>query len=261
MDWACGVIAAPRQSSESIHLCHESLIRNGLRPLVFAEPGTQVPETADTICRPWTIAERLPYIVPAESGKFGNCQNYLQCAADLLGEYRKAEVILIVEDDAVLCNGAIQFVDGLCWPHQECGAISLYAANSSSVRAGLRSEFRRMPRRYLMGSLAMAWKRECLQKIVDSGELQNWHGDSGQRFNPKVHRSDIKGVDTFVSAEMHRHGYDYWVFTRSLVNHHVPRGLKDNSTLNNGPSIGKRATFRYVGDNPGNLRAVFGIRP
>jgi hypothetical protein len=261
MDWAVGMIAAPRQSSESIHRSYESCVANGLNPLIFAEPGTNVPEAADTICRPFTIAQRLQYVEPSQSGKFGNCQNYLQCAADLLEEFKTHQVILIVEDDAVLCSGSVSFVDGLCWPDEQCGAISLYAANVSSIRAGMRSEFRRMPRKYFMGSLAIAWRRECLEGIVRAGGFRDWHGDAGQRANPKIPRSDIKGVDTMLAVEMHKLNYDFWTFTRSLVNHHVPRGLKDNSALNNGPSIGRRATFRYVGDSPGNLRSVFGIRP
>jgi len=48
-----------------------------------------------------------------------------------------------------------------------------------------------------------------------------------------------------------------WCFTRSLVNHWVPPGLRSNSTLGNGPNIGRRCPLRYVGDDPGNLNKIF----
>ena len=259
MKWACGIIAAPRPSADSLSRCLASVQSNGIGEcLVFAEPETEVScvPKSQLVMRPNRIADPIGNLQSSPGGQLGNFQNWLQCAADLLTQ--DADAFLIVEDDAVFCAGAVSFVDGLLWPDSRCGAINFYAANVSVLRQKAVPAFVPWPRSGLMGSLAVVFRRECLQQIVSDPEIFEYQKDLilSERLKPWERRA----IDTWVGVRMRAMRWLCWTFTRSLVNHHVPPKMRDNSSLGHGPSTGKRATLRYVGDNPQDLRKFFRMK-
>lgn len=260
MKWATAVIAAPRQH-HCLTRCLRFLSANGLRsPVVYAEPGLQPTEEdlrlAEILFRPNTESEPIPFLQHSPEGRFGNFQNWLQAGADLLETAPDADVYLICEDDAIVCHGAIEFVEQWLWPAVRCGAVSLYSAASNDLIRHRIPSLVPFNRRGMLGALAMAFRRECLESLVRSPEIQHWQGQMSQRgkFPP---RWELSAIDTWVGNRMSDSHWKIWCFTRSLVNHWVPPGLRSNSTLGNGPNIGRRCPLRYVGDDPGNLNKIF----
>lgn len=259
MKWATAVIAAPRPQP-CLTRCLQSLHRNGLTPRVYAEPGLE--PTADDLAlsvfvqRPVRESEPIPFLQHSPEGRFGNFQNWLQAGADLLETNPDADVYLICEDDAIVCNGAIPFVEEWLWPAVRCGAVSLYSAVSNDLMRHKVANLVPFNRRGMLGALAMAFRRECLESLVRSPEIQHWQGQMSQRgkFPP---RWELSAIDTWVGNRMSDAHWKIWCFSRSLVNHWVPPGLKSNSTLGNGPNIGRRCPLRYVGDEPGDLSIIF----
>ena len=256
MKWASGIIAAPRPSAESLTKCLASVHANGLGDcLVFAEPGTDVScvPKSQVIHRPSRIAPLVGNFEPSPAGAFGNFQNWLQCAADLLTQ--DADVFLIIEDDTVFSLGSVDFVESLLWPDSRCGAVNFYAANVSVLRQKAVPAFLPWPRSGLMGTLAVVFRRECLQQLVSDPEIFNYQRN--EIIGGQMSLWDRRAVDTWVGVRLRSLRWLCWTFSRSLVNHHVPRGMYDNSSLGHGASVGKRATLRYVGDTPADLRKLF----
>lgn len=222
----------------------------GWNATVFAEPGipVSVGDQWPAIFRPQTCVTH-PDMVPSGTGKFGNVQNWVQTAADLLEMQEDADAFATVEDDAVVCNGAKAFIEKLLWPSDRCGAITLYAANIVDVRKSYPQMF--LHRRHgIMGTLFMVWRPECLRQIVWGG------GVTDHMRTVKCHPSDARAVDSWLGNELNRIGWEMWTVTPSLVNHWHPFGRSAYSSLGHGPAAGKRQAYRYVGDNA-NLDQVF----
>lgn len=257
MKFATAVIAAPRPSAASLPASLRSLELNGMSPTVYAEPGTITEGCGcPVIFRPQTVAPVPGGIYPCPStGKFGNFQNWMQAAADLLQAKPDCDAYLICEDDAILCRGACDFVGSKMWPEARCGAISLYSANVSLLRQKSYPAFMPWQKTGLMGALALVFRKECLEQLVNDTELYNWRGEAVR--SDVLANWDRNGVDTWIGQRMRVMRWVCWLFTKSLVNHHVPAGMQDNSALNHGPSVGKRAPLRYVGDDPGDLSKIF----
>lgn len=251
MEWAVGVMAAPRYDLNGLRKCLTALEDAGWKPFVFAEPGisADIGEYWPTIYRPNTCVKH-PSVVPGPTGKFGNVQNWIQTAADLLEIDETAAAYVTVEDDAVVCRQAKTFMERLLWPSERCGAITIYAANIPDTRKHYPQMF--LHRRYgIMGTLFMIWRPECLRQIV-------WgDGVPAHMATLPCHPADARGVDTWLGNELNRIGWEMWTVTPSLVQHWHPIGRMAYSALGHGPPIGKRQAYRFVGMNA-NLDQVFG---
>lgn len=262
LNWATAVVAAPRPIP-CLHRCLQYLRTNHLPdPIVFAEPGLQFTTDelglCETVRRPELQSDPIPFLEVSPEGRHGNFQNWLQAGADLLEMRPDADVYLIVEDDAILCEGAVGFADQFLWPSARCGAVSLYSAACNELMRHRTPNLVPFNRRGMLGALAMAFRRECLESLVRSPEIQHWQGMMSQRgkYPP---RWQLAGVDTWIGNRMHDANWQIWCFSRSLVNHWVPLNAKgrQNSTMNNGPNVGRRCPLRYVGDRPGDLGVIF----
>lgn len=251
MDWAVGVMAAPRKDLQGLERCVSALEAAGWAPTIFAEPGVpaSVGDQWPTIFRP-DVCIRHPDMIPGNTGKFGNVQNWVQTAADLLEIDETAAAYVTVEDDAVVCKGAKAFVEHLLWPSDRCGAITIYAANIPDCRKPYPQMF--LHRRHgIMGTLFMIWRPECLRQIVWGG------GVTAHMKTIQCHPSDARAVDSWLGNEMNRIGWELWTVTPSLVHHWHPFGRSAYSALGHGPATGKRQAYRFVGMDA-NLDQIFG---
>lgn len=250
MRWAVGVMAAPRTDYEGLEQCLTSVENAGWAPTVYAEPGVPeaVGDRCQTVFRPDTCINH-PDLRPGPTGRFGNVQNWVQTAADLMEVNEDAEAYLTIEDDAVVCAGAKAFIEKLIWPSAKCGAISLYAANITSCRKSPPQMF--LHRRHgIMGTLFMIWRPECLRQIVWGGGVKDMMSKL------TVPPESAKAVDTWLGNELNRLGWDLWTVTPSLVHHWHPFGRSAYSSLGHGPATGKRQAYKFVGVNA-NLDQVF----
>lgn len=256
MRWIVGTIAAPRPVGGSLAVTVKSLRANGWDPIVFAEPGTEDPEDIVTtrIERPATMAPLVESLKPSPSGVFGNFQNYIQAAADLLHCRPTAEAVLITEDDAQVCRGAREWIEGQLWSHPLCGCVSLYTANIPAHRSFHPREIV-SPKTPIMGSLSLIWRPDVLRMILESPDVQVYAGNAAQSLKrtPKWKRT---AVDTFLGQQLRKTGFHMRLFTRSLVRHWCPTNVKENSACGNGAYSQKRTEYSWVGEQP-DLPALF----
>lgn len=251
MNWALGVMAAPRKDLQGLQKCLNAIEAAGWTATVFAEPGipAEIGDQWQTIYRPQTCI-RHPDVMPADTGRFGNVQNWVQTAADLLEMDEAADAYATVEDDAVVCKGAKSFIERLLWPSDRCGAITIYAANIPDCRKHYPQMF--LHRRHgIMGTLFMIWRPECLRQIVWGGGVQ------AHMQTVRCHPADARAVDSWLGNELNRIGWEMWTVTPSLVHHWHPLGRSAYSALGHGPATGKRQAYRFVGVDA-NLDQVFG---
>lgn len=241
MKWAVGVMAAPRKDLQGLENCLSAMEGAGWNPMVFAEPGVPnaVADRCETIFRP-NVCRLHPDLVPSTEGKFGNVQNWVQTAADLLEIDEDADAYVTVEDDAVVCRNARHFIERLIWPSDTCGAISLYAANISSCRKPYPQMFLHR-RNGIIGTLLMIWRPQCLREMISSDGVQTILAGS------QVPPWQIKGVDTWIGNELNRRKWDLWTVSPSLVQHWHPFGRSAYSSLGHGPAVGKRQAYKFVG--------------
>lgn len=250
MQWSVGIMAAPRSDSKGLMHCVDSVENAGWSPVVFAEPGTDsaIADRCETIFRPQVCCQH-PALKPGPTGRFGNVQNWVQTAADLLEMNEDADAYVTIEDDAVVCREAKRFIERLIWPSNMCGAISIYAANISSCRKSPPQMF--LHRRHgIMGTLFMIWRPECLRNLVWGGGVEQMM--AGLTVAPEA----AKAVDSWLGSELNRTGWDLWTVSPSLVHHWHPFGRSAYSSLGHGPAAGKRQAYRFVGVDA-NLGEIF----
>lgn len=253
--YAVGVMVSPRPVP-TVQVTIHGLRQNGLTPRLFLEPGaTPIPEVFG-LPRPASAAggPYFPGCFPSPSGRMGNFQNYVQMMADLLYYEPDAEAYLLCEDDARLCHNILPFLDHILWPHHRCGVVSLYAPKMFTYGSPF-PMCKHIMRLNTVGGLASVFRPEVAKQMITHHITQNWKGDKRQQKG--VNPWERKGSDAWIGNVVNAMGWGVYAFTPSLVDHYVPEGVADNSSVQNGPARGARTSLDYVGDKA-NLWEIFG---
>lgn len=214
LNWSLGITTAPRQIN-TLHRTLQSVVAAGWdgmydRVRIFAEPGTAMP-LQSPIAATWTShAERL--------GPYGN----LRAAVARLLEadsHRKAEVLLILQDDIQLTAGLRSFLDAdenfqTLIESTDTGVVSLYCAapNHHEDRAAMFyagkagksgwHEIEKLPRR-AYGALAYAFSRRSAERFVAA----------------KTGNGKALAADYWVGRWCREHDLEYWTHSPSFVRH------------------------------------------
>ena len=153
---------------------------NGWEPTIFAEPDSDLSGTDDA------------QVVQHER-RLGIWWNWVACASSLLADNPTATHILTLQDDCVLVPNARRLMEEFItrWP-ADCGLVSLYLPKRHSQD---RKRRRRLPGihpakdKVFMGSLAVVYQRERLEKILTNRIAVRWGKSS--RFPEKIIDDDI----------------------------------------------------------------------
>jgi len=140
MIWAVGVLTAPRE-----------------RPTL--------PRTLKSLAAAgWPAAEVLIHQDPHSSGSW---PNWYAMIRRLLSIDRRADVLLLVEDDAVVCRDLRPYVEQTLWPADDCAYCSPYAPTPYNehpdVPLGWHEEARGF---YAVGSICLAMPRPAAEVLV-----------------------------------------------------------------------------------------------
>lgn len=244
MQWAIGVMVAPRPV-ETVHETLYCLSTSwGLKDVtVFCEPGDYRFTGCRTVMRPETIAPKR-YLESPE-GRFGNFQNWLQTADDLMKQSPDADVYMIVEDDARITRHCRSVVEDHLWPSSDCGCVSLYSPNMGAWLHG-RGLIR--PNRVdIVGALALAFPGSVLRRMVEDPSIQKWGGSHAQVRAGHVEPWERKAVDTWVGRALHSMHRTFWSFVPSLVQHFCPVVGRSNSSMGHGAGVGCRRESVWAG--------------
>lgn len=226
---------------------------HGFWPFVFYESDSPKPVTGiqRVFRRPSAMASRTDGITIGPAGQFGNFQNWIQSARDLLELDKSAQAILIAEDDALFAPGIRELLERDLWPSDDCGLVSLYCPNVTEYLSRGYGLFR-TNRAGLLGAVAMVFPRNVLEAIVYDESVATWRSDD-RRFKPWTR----KDVDEWIGITLKKHGYSAWHYSPSLVLHFSPSANKDNSSLGHGVAKGSRQCRQWVGHTPHDLLKAF----
>lgn len=250
MNIASGVLVAPRPIA-TVRKTVETMKANGLSPWLFFEPGCVDENLGPSVNRPHTVSPSD--LVPSPEGVFGNFQNWLQAARDLLELAPAASAYLIAEDDAVFAPGTIDLLRRDMWPDHRCGVISLYCPNHRQyIRS--RPGLIRTTRPDLIGALAMVFPATVLRELAYHPSIKTWDGAHGQ-VNPNPW--ELKAVDTWIGRALRLMRRTPWHYNPSLIWHNNPDPKVSNSSLGNGMPGIKRQARAWVGEEPKDLAKIF----
>lgn len=253
MKWSIGILVAPRPVP-SIGVTIQSLRRSWSEvPYCFVEPQAVKDMGCDwspqSVPRPSVLSPGCRFQASPE-GVFGNFQNWLQAAADLLwvnSRFRfddrgDSDAIMICEDDAEFTVGIREYVESCLWPSEDCGVVSLYCPplhHYRSLRGGitrtrlLHSGDTLRSRNNLVGALALIFPRKVLAELVNHPSQESW-GGSHEQTRSGVNPWERKAVDTWIGRALLEMGRTAWHFSPSLVNHYAPNNNVSNSSMGNG---------------------------
>ena len=252
-----GIIMAPRPEA-TVMRCFRSMQLAGFDPQIFAEPeSTKLFATK----RPDAIAPVGGGIVPSPAGVFGNFQNWIQAARDLLVDADPSDAILIAEDDALFAQDIAPVLERDLWPSISCGCVSLYCPNMSNykqITTGLNLTQIETPEKLtshgnLVGALALLFPAKVLREIVYHPSVTLWHGSHKQAGNPNTKPWERKAVDTWIGRTLAQMGHSLWHYSPSLVLHYEPVGSKSNSSLGHSSAKRTRQARSFVGEQPRDL--------
>lgn len=256
MRWLIGILVAPRpvptvgETLASIRRSWPDEI-----PYCFAEPGSHEclrGEICKDVLRPSILDDGTQFIVSPE-GRFGNFQNWLQSAADLLQaskwlNFSDSDAIMLCEDDAQLTAGIREYVESCLWPSEDCGVVSLYCPPLPHYRSGrggitktnlVHAGQKLTARNNLVGALALIFPRKVLVELVNHPSQTDWGGSHAQ-LRDGVNPWERKAVDTWIGRALLEMGRAAWHFVPSLVNHYAPVVNVSNSSMGNGFNRDKR---------------------
>ncbi len=183
-DWCVAITTAPRKGEDTLSECLDSLRVAGWEsPIVFAEPGSIVPADVTTI---WNETRR------------GCFHNWLHSARWAL-ENTTAKMILCVQDDAVFHPDSREFAEKHClWPADNAGFVSLYTpSHYTHGKHGTREPgVNCVKTTCLWGTLAVIWKRDVLQAVVDDPKTNEWLGiapkkTEAEKSDPEARRARV----------------------------------------------------------------------
>jgi hypothetical protein len=250
MKWSIGILVAPRpvpsvgKTLASIRASWDDVI-----PYCFAEPGCTKEldgEICKDVLRPSILDDGTQYKCSPE-GRFGNFQNWLQSAADLVqasvwAENSDNDAVMICEDDAQLTEGIREYIESCLWPSEDCGVVSLYCPPLTQYRSGspglvktkiVHSGATLTPRSNLVGALALIFPRKVLAELINHPSQDTWGGSHAQA-RSGVNPWERKAVDTWIGRALLEMGRTCWHFVPSLVNHYSPDSNVSNSSMGNG---------------------------
>lgn len=116
MKWTVGIITAPRETDNYLPTTLESLKNCGFEnPVVFAEPGSQVPANTTVVYR---------------RKKFGDWTNWATGLYELLLSEPDTDLFLMTEDDAIFCHEFKIYIEYAIQDLKDFGSISLYTPST-----------------------------------------------------------------------------------------------------------------------------------
>ena len=187
--WATVVTASQRQTESTLRPCLGSIIAAGwLSPVVFAEPGAEVPGEIDLIRN----AERL-----------GCWHNWRRSVLWALSN-TKAEYVLTSQDDVIFHPDTRKFVEDHCLPLLSDAAVSLYTGkNQSTHRGNLRNTgINEVNPRTWRGNCAVVWHRDVLQRVVQHPDALKWLGTVPDNVKHKVQYVQMQRVNPHLISEI-----------------------------------------------------------
>ena len=262
-----GITVAPRPAP-TYQKCVESLTGTGVVPILFPEPGCCINRT-EYLCvqRPEVETEK-PFFTHSPTGVFGNFQNWIQTAMDLLEISDDADAIMIAEDDALFAFGIGSLLERDLWPSADCGVVSLYSPNMTQYAGQrglnkakvLRGEIDSR-RNNLVGALALVFPRPVLEQLVTQhASMDKWEGAHNQR-NKGIPPWERKAIDTWIGRTLVDMKKTIWHYSPSLVLHWspLPAGQSNSSLGHDAPrgASSVRQCREWIGANPENLLSLY----
>jgi len=249
--WAVAVTTAPR-TGNTLPQCVSSLRTAGWEPIIFAEPGSQTIEDAETV---------------TNKTKLGIWHNWLQSARWCVHN-TNAAFILTVQDDVTFHPDSKTFTESILWPSSKCGFVSLYTPKHYQIKDGdpdaWQPGIRRVRTGSLWGACALVWPRSVLQEVVDHPIASSWlgvrpksvgpvpTGRTNDRTNPaggtgptswreqrKADPSLINNSDTAIGRILKALQREFWYVDPSPAQH-----VARFSTVNHGDNTGRRNCYR-----------------
>lgn len=176
----CGIITAPRPNQASyLRRTVQSLFAaGGKHVFVFAEPGSNLESISDLPA--WRIERRK---------RLGNWRNWLSMATELV-KLSRYDNILTCEDDVQFCGDAVPIADRILNETRasDVGPLLVYSSSvhQKEIQPGV------MPIRgpSLIGSCALGWTRESLNRVTKSEVAQQWRGIDHQEIDEEIRHAD-----------------------------------------------------------------------
>lgn len=235
-NWFVAVTTAPRKSP-TLQTCLDSLVINGWRPHIFAEPGNYS-----------FLGQEFHENIHFNEEKRGVWWNWIVSARYAL-ENSDADIIMTVQDDSLFHPDSKEFAEKLLWPSPDVGFVSLYTPKHYSIKNHLRSKpyrplgLNKIVTKALWGACAMIWPRPVLEQVLEHELIEGWLGaplktKSAWAERQKKRREEpwtIQNSDTALGKIMNRMGRSMWFVDPSPVQH-----IAKYSAINHGGNEGRR---------------------
>jgi len=215
--WACGVAAAPRNTTIQ-RKCFASLYAAGWdNILVSAEPTTPI---WDQPYLEWHRSKTKQFAFP----------NFVRLLRHLLVRRPHAKYFHLVQDDTVFALGLREYLEKYLWPTPKGGCVSLYTpSHYASIPA--KNGWIEVTRKYtrnIWGACSLVFPREVAEQLH---ARSRWWKRKGQ-------------IDVWVGQEIRRMGLTYCCASPSLAQH-----IGGDSPMKHGPATGRRRAADFVGTN------------
>lgn len=222
--WAVGVTSAPREQP-TIGYCLDSLARAGwANPIIFADGQVELPKRFAS------------YRITRRVRQLGAWPNFLLGLQELLFAEPKADVYLMMQDDAVYCEGVNvrEYLENhVLWPSRTPSIVSAYCPTPYTKPPDtwhVRKEA------WVWGALAFILPRETAREILQDPQIHEhrWH---------KEHNGKAL-VDVAIGQWALRQKLPIYYPVPSLVQHigHVSTVFLGNRVL------GDRRASRFAGN-------------
>jgi len=199
-NWAIGLTTAPREKSTiartAASFCAAGWDSESIH--VFAEPDSLIPK-ALSFGRITTRASTM-----------GAWPNWLLSLTELTLREPHADAYLMIQDDAVFCNGLRAYLEKNLWPSNQLGVVSLHTA-SHFARSDLSGFFRTTVGWGAWGAMGYVFPNASARALMRHPLVVN-HRNRG--------RSDgLHNVDSVVGEWCKRTGLDFYMHAPSLCQH------------------------------------------
>ena len=234
-NWFVAVTTAPRREP-TLQVCLDSMLINGWRPYIFAEPGA------------YQLNDEYKENLILHKEKKGIWWNWVESCRYAL-ENSNADIIMTVQDDSLFHPDSRSFAESFLWPCSSTGFVSLYTPKHYNQRQHLKSKpFRELGlnhirTRALWGVCALIWPRKVLEIVMDHPMIESWRGarlkTKSAWENKKLERErnphTIQNSDTAIGGILNRLNRSMWFFDPSPVQH-----ISKYSATNHGGNKGNR---------------------